>query len=233
MSSTEIGTASINVSQLRPGIQSVDAVNFPDGSYLWHQDGENHWVTKDNEVIVHPVRFAASGSGTFRYNMKGNEKYPGFIAVDISPGVITNEASEVTTAFTITNIPQNLFNDVSLAQRQAGAPLYRCVFVHSVDAVFDAILYTARSMLGGDTLEIGIDLSGVNGTPPTLVDETDSANQLTGITWVEAANARTPLTLGNTTAADKFPVWLKYTPSNADLSANSTQVVSLQCGYRV
>lgn len=114
-----------------------------------------------------------------------------------------------------------LFDDVSGAESEAGDVEYRCVYwVNSAGkTVEDARAYIYADASGSDSLAIGVDAAGKNGTATTVANE-DTAPS--GVTFSSPSDYANGIQLGNFDDGDYIAIWVKRTvPASASAGTSS------------
>jgi len=103
----------------------------------------------------------------------------------------------------------NMFGNVTGAQRIAGEDYYNCMFVkntHDVDPMdgFNFWLDTDTPQ-SDSTVKWGFDIAGINGTAQTVADVFTAP---TNVEWFSAGNEPIGFNVGKLEAGDYFPVWV-------------------------
>lgn len=110
----------------------------------------------------------------------------------------------------VDNVLNNLFDDVSGVEHAAGDINYRCIYVKNNSAViaYNVKLYISfNTPAVDDTINIGLDLAGLNATADTIADEATAPDPaVTFVTAVDYANA---LDLGDIPAGEVYAFWIK------------------------
>lgn len=119
----------------------------------------------------------------------------------------------------------NIFEDVSGAEAAAGSIKYRCLYfrnAHGSLTLQSTVLWIETNTTSSDdTIEIGLDLIGLNGTADTIADEDTAPSP--AVTFSTAANKGAGLSLGNVQTTQHFAFWIERTvtsPASA-IAANS------------
>lgn len=122
-----------------------------------------------------------------------------------------------------------LFDDISPAESLAGDTEYRCFYVynaHGTDDLLDVKIYIGSQPSGGDdTIQIGLDLAGKNGTADTIVDETTAPSP--AVTFSAPSTLGTALALGDLAAGEYYAIWQKRTVPASTATAVSADASSL------
>ena len=111
----------------------------------------------------------------------------------------------------IANQVNKLFDDVSRPESVAGDIEYRCFYVknaHGADSMASCLLWINADTPGADTIAIGLDPVGLNGTATTIADENTAPS---GVTFSEPSSELTALSLGTIAAAGYYAVWMRRT----------------------
>jgi hypothetical protein len=114
-----------------------------------------------------------------------------------------------TTAVTLST----LFDTVSGAEGLAGMTDYRCVYIVNEDSNADGyqnakVWIEANTTSTDDTVQIGLDLAGKNGTADTIADENTAPDP--AVTFSAACtDYASGLELGTLDEDDNYPIWIK------------------------
>lgn len=116
----------------------------------------------------------------------------------------------------------DLFDDVSGAESDAGDTEYRCLyFMNETGATLEncrAIIQSQPS--GDDSFQIGKDLAGNSGTADTIADEDTAPDP--AVTFDDAEDYDNGIDLGTLADDDYFAIWVKRTvPSSATAGTSS------------
>jgi len=112
------------------------------------------------------------------------------------------------------NVDNNLFDDVSGAESQAGDTEYRCFYVkntHTSITLQNAVVWINIETPAGDSLDIGLDPAGVGdgsttGVATTIADESTAP---TGVTFSHPITKATGLSIGNLGPGQCQAIWVK------------------------
>lgn len=118
-------------------------------------------------------------------------------------------AGSATQAVTIAYQTNNLFNDVPVADSSVGDIEYRCIYIkntHASETMAGILMWIDIDPIGQDSLQIGLDPVGVNGTATTIATELIAP---TGVTFSAPTDATTALSFGSLTFGSFYAVWLK------------------------
>ena len=137
----------------------------------------------------------------------------------------------------------NIFGDVTGDEAETGVTTYRCVYWRNEDADADGAFsptawiadqpydpappYTAT----GETLEIGLDLAGKNGTADTVADEHTAPSP--AVTFDDPATKALGLVLpsGPYVENDFHALWIKrITPASQTYSASTKFAIGFEVG---
>ncbi len=123
------------------------------------------------------------------------------------------------------NSDNNLFADVSGAEASAGSTKFRCIYyenAHGSLTLQAAFLWIETNTTSADdTIRIGLDLVGLNGTADTIADEDTAPSP--AVTFSTAANKGAGLSLGNVPTLQHYAFWIERVVDAASsaLAANS------------
>lgn len=131
--------------------------------------------------------------------------------VDLSLG------AEMSTSVIVNNTLQNLFDNVSSAERATGSVEYRCFYFvnkHATETLVGAAVYIASQTPAADTaIAIGLDPAGVGdgentGVAATIADETSAP---AGVSFSAPGDAGTALAVGDLAPDEAIAVWVRRT----------------------
>ncbi len=179
-----------------------DASNFGDGSLQFSLAGDLLLWTPFGGSLGAPIGVGVDG----RYIIPAatTSKY---LVVDVVaaslPGANTSDS------VTIGALPNELFDDVSGEEAALGDTNYRCFYVtnvHATDDIFNIRMFIENQPVGADSLEVGLDPAGINGTPAVIANESTAPG---GVSFSTPTDLGTALLVGNLTPTDFFPIWVK------------------------
>lgn len=139
-----------------------------------------------------------------------------------SGGVANTDANaalgeEMSSTVIPNNALQNIFANVSSADRATGSVKYRCFYflnTHPTETLTDAVVFIASQTPSGDTLiEIGLDPEGVGDGVSTGV-ATDIANEDStpaGVSFSAPGDAGSGLSIGDLEPNEAIALWVKRT----------------------
>lgn len=124
------------------------------------------------------------------------------------------------TEVNMTTVLNNLFADVAEAEAIAGSNKYRCVYlknVHATDTLNAIKVYLSSNTPSPSTnIQIGIPAAAGN---VTAVANEDTAPS--GITFSNAPDAGSALSIGNLTAGSYYAIWFKRVVTAGAAAATS------------
>jgi hypothetical protein len=139
--------------------------------------------------------------------------------LDVTVVAASLPGSNITNTITIANNANDVFDDVSKAESNAGDTEYRCLFyknAHGTDSVVSNKLWIDANTPGQDNIQIGLDPAGQGNTAATIANENTAPS---GVTFSAPASSATGLDLGDLTAGQAYPFWIKRTvPAETDES---------------
>jgi hypothetical protein len=148
--------------------------------------------------------------------------------LDVTVTAASLPGSNTTNTTTIANVVNDFFDDVSKAESNAGDVEYRCFYyenAHSTDAIVGNKLWIDENTPGQDVILIALDPAGKNGTAATPGDESTAP---AGVVWTaNPISEATALDLGDLSAGDYYPFWVRRTvPAETDVAtaANTVQL---------
>lgn len=105
---------------------------------------------------------------------------------------------------------QNLFDNVSGAEAEAGDTEYRCFYVHNSHATLtlqNAVAWIQTNTPSTSTvINIGAGTAAINATEQTVANESTAP---TGVTFSAAANEGAAISLGNIPAGQHKAIWVR------------------------
>jgi len=116
----------------------------------------------------------------------------------------------------------DLFDDVSGAESEAGDVEYRCVyFKNETGGTLENVhVYVPGQPSGDDSFKVGKDLAGKNATADTIADEDTAPDP--AVTFATAADYANGIDLGTLADDDYYAVWVERTvPSSATAGTSS------------
>lgn len=123
----------------------------------------------------------------------------------------------------------NLFDNVSSAERASGTVEYRCFYVkneHSTEELQNTSVFISKQTDSTTTsVSIGLDSAGINGTAEVVPDETTAP---VNVTFTEPVTPGTALVVGDLEPGDYFAVWVRRT-----VNAGTADRPSDEFGIRV
>lgn len=149
--------------------------------------------------------------------------------LDVTVVLTSLPGANTTNNSTIANVANDFFDDVSKAESNAGDVEYRCFYyknAHGADEIVNNKLWIDENTPGQDVIMIALDPAGKNGTAATPGDESTPP---VGVDF-EAANPVdevSALDLGDLSAGDNYPFWVRRTvPAATDIAtaANTVQL---------
>lgn len=152
-----------------------------------------------------------SAGGTFY--LSGQNR--GSIAVTVAQGSLPGTSQ--TEVFTVTNIKNNLFDDVLKVDALNGAIDYRCLYLHNnhpTDAFLQVGVYgygsSGNPAAAGDLFYVGVDPAGAgNGTTTGVATTIANENAApAGVTFSSPILAA-PLNVGAILAGESRAIWLR------------------------
>ena len=111
----------------------------------------------------------------------------------------------------------NLFADVSGSEHAAGSTKYRCIYFvnDSASVAYNVKLYIdSNTTAVDDTINIGKDLAGVDGTADTIANEDTAPDP--AVTFTTADGYANAIDLGDIPAGQKYAFWIKRIVSAGD-----------------
>jgi hypothetical protein len=192
--STVTGVSVVDAYGNIEGVGTLQYLNATD-SILWYPPGTVTGSGKD-----------VAGDGTYTIGNSG-----GYLIVDVTYASLptANQQDSVT----VTNIAENIFDNVTEAQSLAGNTEYRCFYIennHATLPAYNVTLWVSSQPTVADTISLALDSNGLNGTAlGPLNDTEDTTDVLSGLTFTTPTSQSTGLDLGTMAAGDNYPFWIK------------------------
>lgn len=128
------------------------------------------------------------------------------------------------------NTLNNLWDDVTGDEASAGDTEYRCICVKNTNATLtltSSKFWIQSNTTGGDSIEVGLDLAGLNATPDDVANENTAPSP--AVTFVTAVDKANGLNTGNIPAGQYYGIWIKrIVGSSTSVFDNSTYVLKLE-----
>jgi hypothetical protein len=106
----------------------------------------------------------------------------------------------------------NLFDNVSSAERASGTVEYRCFYIkneHSTEELQNASVFISKQTDSSTTaVDIGLDSAGINGTAEIIPNETTAP---VSVTFTRPAAPGDAIVVGDLEPGDYFAVWVRRT----------------------
>jgi hypothetical protein len=133
----------------------------------------------------------------------------GYLVVTVTYASLPS--SDKVDSLTISNVQQNVFDNVTAAQALTGKTSYRCHYVlntNPTDTAVDVRLWVKTNTPAGDDLAIGIGTSAKGSTEQQIGNETTAP---TSVVFTAPTTYGTSLVIGNLTAGQWQAIWLRRT----------------------
>jgi hypothetical protein len=146
------------------------------------------------------------------YSQQGGEDYNGSLGGAIG-------TTELTAG------DNNLFDDVTGAEASAGDTEYRCFYIkntHGTLTLSSTYLWIQTETAStDDSVDIGLDLAGKNGTADTVADEDTAPSP--AVSFSHPTTKGAGLSLGDLAPGDYYAIWVKriVTAAASAYSANT------------
>lgn len=116
----------------------------------------------------------------------------------------------------VTNVANNLFDDVSASESGSGDTEYRCFYIENANAAAKTleaavIWIDALSASASTEFDIGLDPAAIGSTSTTTIANEGAAP--VGITFSRPTTKATGLLIGNIPAGSKKAIWIRRTVS--------------------
>lgn len=126
----------------------------------------------------------------------------------------------------------NLFDDVSGAENEAGDVEYRCIFLHNNHGSLtleNSVVWVASQVSGGTSVAIGVDTtaaSAIGASGAQALEVADESTAPTGVSFSTPTTRATGLSLGNIAAGYCRAVWIRRTAANTGALDNDGGSIS-------
>jgi len=217
ISSTQIkNQTATRVTSLITGVTIDDAFGNALGTGTLSYNGTAKTLTwaPPNSTSGTAVDISVSGTYAIQGPSNGGALAVTVVAASIPGGNVSDQV-------TISALANQLWDDVSKAESNAGTTEYRCEYfknTHGTDPLVDFKLWIAENTPGQDAVSIGLDDGGMSVTATPLT------KSITGATWSGGTAVFTCTAHGIPVGANV--VVAGVTPSNYDTPANATFVVT-------
>ena len=126
----------------------------------------------------------------------------------------------------VTDLTNEIYDDIDKTESYDGRIEFRCLYLinNGDDTAVDPRLYVASGPSGADSLTLGMDPAGLNGTPSAVPAETTAP---AGVTFAAATDTATALAFGNLDPGEFYPFWLKRTVPAETQSGTASDVTQL------
>lgn len=225
------------LSKSATGINNITGVTLDDapgsadgaGTLAFTAAGKTLTWTPNGGSAGSPV--ALTGDG--RYAIPGSAGYLFVTVVDAElPG--TNQSDTIT----VTQLANQLFDDISKTESYAGDIEYRCFYLfnaHPTDPFVGAKIYISQQTTGADDIAIGKDPVGVgdgstSGVATTIANEGTAPS---GVTFSAPANIGSAISIGQLNAGQSHAVWEKRNVPAATVTStsNNLSALTINAGY--
>ncbi len=219
------------------GISNITGVTVDDapgsadgaGTLAFTASGKTLTWTPNGGTAGSPISLTGDG----RYAIPGSAGYLFVTVVDASLPV-----TDQNDTITVTQLANQLFDDISKTESYAGDTEYRCFYLynaHSTDPFVGAKIYISTQTTGADDIAIGKDPAGVgdgstSGVATTIANEGTAP---TGVTFSAPANIGSAISIGQLNAGQSAAVWEKRTVPAATVTSTSNDLsaLTINVGY--
>lgn len=131
----------------------------------------------------------------------------------------------------VSNVINNLFDNVNSSEALSGDTEYRCFYVQNSNStipLLNAVIYVLSNTTSEDTeIDIGLDPVGVNSTAPAIANESTAP---VGVIFSKAENFSNALDIGTLSENGGYQaVWIRRTVSaNAAAIAEDSATITIQ-----
>jgi len=189
------------------GITFVDAYGNPEGNgslAYTHNGGTGRQVSWRPAGQATYYGVVVDAGGTFLIGSSS-----GYMEVTVVAGSLP--VSDQLQSITISNNLHAIFPQVAATDSLLGITEYRCVYIKNIsatDAAPDCKLWVASNTPGGDTVDIGLGTSGLNGIEQVIADGETAP---VGVTFSAPSTSGTGLVVGNIPLGQHYAFWMRRT----------------------
>ena len=155
----------------------------------------------------------------------------GLLAVTVTEASLPG--SDQTNTITISALTNNIFDDVSKAESDAGRIEHRALFVenaHAADSMVDVTMWISANTPGQDVVNIGLDPAGVNASAAVIATE-DLVPA--GVVFSNPTTEGAGLDLGTLAFGDFFAFWIRRTVPAGVSAAEPNDTFSIAIKVKV
>lgn len=225
------------LSKSATGISNITGVTVDDAPGSADGAGTLAFVASGKTLTWTPNGGSAGAavalSGDGRYAIPGSAGFLFVTVVDASlPG--TNQSDTIT----VTQLANQLFDDISKTESYAGDVEYRCFYVynaHPTDPFVGAKIYISQQTTGADDIAIGKDPAGVgdgstSGVATTIANEGTAPS---GVTFSAPSAIGSALSIGQLNAGQSHAIWEKRNVPAATVTSttNNLSALTINAGY--
>lgn len=214
-SNTEVPKTPVPTLSVIQGVTVLEVGNCAPGEAEIAQNGTTWLAFRCAGEEFGPQLYTSSLlDGTYILTVARGPDY-GYVLFSLAKAAITSGLR--VEQFTVTPPVNNLFADVPVSEAITGSTVYRCVYLTNTDVstVAGLRVYVPVDLQADDTIEIALDPAGVGngsstGLAPTLVDENDSTDVLSGLTWASPRTAEEGLVMNSEMDTNEsVPLWIR------------------------
>lgn len=199
------------ISQLTTTPVNVTGVTIDDAYGNTLGNGSLYWQVATTFLSWKPY----TGTSYFGTTITGDGEYligssAGYLNVTVVNASLPGGDQLDTIA--VTGNDQNVFPTVSEGDSLLGITEYRCHYVlntSSTDTAVDVTLWIASNTPAGDTIDIGLDPAGLNGTVATIADGETAPSPT--VTFSAPGSYGAGLNMGNLAPGDYYGYWQRRT----------------------
>ncbi len=217
------GTPNEVRSQSAAGVTNITGVTVVDAYGNTEGIGTLQYTKSTDALWWYPP---GSPNGTGK-NITGDGTYTvgnaaGYLIIDV---IYANfPAASAQDSVTISNVPQNIFDDITEVQSFAGNTEYRCFYLqnnHATATAYKVTIWVNAQPDVADTVSVSLDPAGLNGVAlGPLADTEDTTNVLSALTFASPSSSSTGLLLGTMLAGESYAFWIKkVTPAENRLTS--------------
>lgn len=212
-------------SQSASGISSVTGVSVVDAYGNTEGIGTLQYVQPSDTILWYPPGVstgtgkAITETGTYTIGNSG-----GYLIIDVT--YASFPAQSESDSVTISNVPQNIFDDVTDSQSFLGNTEYRCFYIannHATSTAYNVTIWVYSQPDIADTVSIALDPGGLEVTALGPLNDTEDSTDIlgtAGVVFTSPSNSASGLVMGTMLATESYAFWVKrVTPLENRFSA--------------
>lgn len=243
MSSVEVVSATFSNTTPVSGITLLDCTGQPDGEItvtLVYDTLYGLFIAYAENVagtMTMTSRFAYNAADPDdRFTLHFGFPHYGTLVMAINaaqlPSAVDGEVFSGTTE--VTNVPDNLFPEVTAQNMSNNESVYRCIYLKSgANTVYDISAFVPVQPSEQNTYAVAFDPMANGGTAIQLADELDSTNLLSALTFLSPNESSQGVSKGTLGTNSHVALWIRRTTSPDAPNNGGKETAVYGVGYRV